>query len=68
MDKDLLIGCTAAVLAFATFIGSITYYNVHEADLIAEAIKEGADPLRAHCGIHGPLKPACVIIAANPTK
>ena len=61
LDKNLLVGCTAAVLLFATFIGSITYYNVHEANLIAEAIKGGADPVAAYCGISGPILDACII-------
>jgi len=65
MNKDLLIGCTAAVLAFATFVGSIVYYNSHEASLIAEAIKGGATPIEAYCGISGPILDACIIIATK---
>lgn len=60
LDKNFLVGCTTAVLLFATLIGGITYYNVCEAELIADAIKGGADPIGAHCGINGPNTAACL--------
>jgi len=61
VDKNLITGCSTVVLLFATFVGSISCYNVHEANLIAGAIEGGADPIAAYCSINGPALDVCTI-------
>ena len=61
VDGDLLVGCSTAVLLFATLVGGITCYNVKEATLIAEAINNGAEPIDASCAITGSLRNVCII-------
>jgi hypothetical protein len=67
LDKDFLAGCVTVVLITTALIGSITYYNLSQDELVAEAIKVGASPLEAKCAYSNGI--VCYTIAAKqPTQ
>ena len=46
--------CVLSFLIFIlSFVGSVTAYNIHANNVIAEMVANGADPIAASCAING---------------
>jgi hypothetical protein len=62
----------AVLLAFVSVVGSITYYNVKETEMMTENIKaaleKGVDPMAVRCSYSKADDRICVVYAASPKK
>ena len=51
--SEIVAYCLAALL-FSLVIGLVGYETIHKQQVIADAIKAGADPIATRCALDGP--------------
>lgn len=71
MKVEIITGILGAVIAVASLIGSITYYQIKKDEAlkssIESAIVKGIDPMAVRCA-YGASDTVCLVYAASVSK
>lgn len=68
MERNETISVVIAMLLVALVLLSPVACTINRQNVIAQAIKDGADPIAAKCAIDGDARSAVCVLVARKTK